>query len=83
VDAEKPEQSKHKSLLKLIMKVLSFEKMSSIEGGEACVGYTGKYCPLAFLVLITGYKTGSFFARYAGKALKQVLCTPTCGGDNT
>ncbi len=56
------------------MKVLSFDKMSSIEGGSPC--YTGTYCPLAFLVLITGYKTHSFFAKVAGKALKQVLCTP-------
>jgi hypothetical protein len=62
------------------MKLLSFKKMASIEGGAPC--YTGKYCPLAFIVLITGYKTGSFFAKYAGKALKQVLCTP-CGSDMT
>jgi hypothetical protein len=64
------------------MKIISFDKMASIEGGGPCSGYTGKYCPLAFLVLITGYKTGSFFAKYAGKALKQVLCTP-CGTDFT
>ncbi len=63
------------------MKSLSLDKMASIEGGEACIGYTGKYCPLAFLVLITGYKTGSFFAKIAGKALKQVLCTSTCVSD--
>jgi hypothetical protein len=59
------------------MKRISFEKMAAIEGGSC---YTGKYCPLAFIVLITGYKTGSFFAKYAGRALKEVLCTP-CGID--
>jgi hypothetical protein len=65
------------------MKIISFDRMSSIEGGIPCASaYTGTYCPLAFLVLITGYKTGSFFAKIAGKALKQVLCTP-CGGDFT
>jgi len=63
------------------MKLLSFEKMASIEGGE-CTGYTGQYCPLAFVVLFTGYKTGSWFAKIAGKALKQALCTP-CGIDVT
>ena len=60
------------------MKLLSLKKMASIEGGAACVGYSGPYCPFALLVLNTGYKTGSLFAKYAGKALKQVLCTPTC-----
>ena len=63
------------------MKALSFDKMASIEGGDTCTGYIGTYCPVAFLVLITGYKTGSFFAKIAGRALKQVLCTP-CGSDN-
>ena len=63
------------------MKTISFEKMAAIEGGIPCASaYTGTYCPLAFLVLITGYKTGSFFAKIAGKALKKVLCTP-CGSD--
>jgi len=56
------------------MKVLSSDKMSSIEGGSPC--YTGQYCPLAFVVLFTGYKTGSWFAKIAGKALKQALCSP-------
>jgi hypothetical protein len=65
------------------MNPLSFTKMAAIEGGIPCASaYTGTYCPLAFLVLFTGYKTGSFFAKYAGKALKQVLCTP-CGSDTT
>ena len=65
------------------MKILSFEKMTSIEGGSPpCAGYTGQYCPLAFVVLFAGYKTGSWFAKIAGKALKQALCTP-CGGDYT
>lgn len=56
------------------MKVLTLDKMSSVEGGSPC--YTGTYCPLAFVVLIAGYKTGSLFAKYAGKALKSALCTP-------
>ena len=64
------------------MKILSFEKMASIEGGAPCSGYTGAYCPLAFVVLFAGYKTGSLFAKIAGKALKQALCTP-CGVDTT
>ena len=55
--------------------------MASIEGGD-CSGYTGKYCPLAFVVLFAGFKTGSLFAKIAGKALKQALCTP-CGSDFT
>jgi len=61
------------------MKILSFEKMATIEGGD-CSGYTGQYCPLAFVVLFAGFKTGSFFAKIAGKALKQALCSP-CGID--
>jgi len=56
------------------MKVLSADKMSSIEGGAPC--YTGQYCPLAFVVLFAGYKTHSLFAKIAGKALKQALCSP-------
>jgi len=60
------------------MKILSFEKMASVEGGDC--SYTGQYCPLAFMVLFAGYKTGSWFAKIAGKALKQALCTP-CGVD--
>jgi len=65
------------------MKVLSFNKMSSIQGGGSdCSGYTGTYCPLAFVVLFAGYKTGSWFAKIAGKALKQALCSP-CGSDFT
>jgi len=59
------------------MKLLSLEKMACVEGGSC---YTGQYCPLAFVVLFAGYKTGSFFAKVAGKALKQALCTP-CGID--
>jgi len=67
-------------LINLPMKKLSFNRMSSIQGGGPCSGYTGTYCPLAFVVLFAGYKTGSLFAKIAGKALKQALCTP-CGVD--
>jgi len=62
------------------MKIISLEKLATIEGGSPCSGYTGTYCPLAFVVLFAGYKTGSWFAKIAGKALKQALCTP-CSGD--
>ena len=62
------------------MKSLSFDKMASIEGGS-CTGYTGTYCPLAFLVLGAALKTHSLFAFFAGIALKKALCTP-CGSDN-
>ena len=62
------------------MKVLSFDKMASIEGGDCAP--SGKYCPLALVVFFTGLKTRSFFAVYAGFALAKVLCTP-CGGDMT
>ena len=63
------------------MKLISLEKMSSIEGGIPCTGYTGTYCPLAFLVLGAAFKAHSFFALIAGIALKNALCTP-CGVDN-
>lgn len=56
------------------MKLLSFDKMASVEGGAPCPGNT--YCPLARLVFKTYQLTGSFFARYAAVALRQVLCTP-------
>lgn len=55
------------------MKVLSLDKLATIEGGSHLCG---TYCPLALLVKITGYKTGSWFAIAAGLALKAVLCTP-------
>ncbi|MDZ4707098.1 MAG: hypothetical protein SH818_01750 [Saprospiraceae bacterium] len=64
------------------MKSLSFDKMASIEGGDTCTGYTGTYCPLAFLVLGAALKTHSLFAFFAGIALKKALCTP-CGVDTT
>lgn len=61
------------------MKPLSFEKMASVEGGGPCV--TGTYCPLAFLVLGAAFKSHSFFAFFAGIALKKALCNP-CGSDD-
>ena len=65
------------------MKSISLDKMSSIEGGAPpCAGYTGTYCPLAFMVLGAAIKAHSFFALFAGIALKKALCTP-CGGDHT
>jgi hypothetical protein len=60
------------------MNTLSFDKMATIEGGDCAP--SGKYCPLALLVLFTGFKSRSLFAVYAGFALAKVLCTP-CGGD--
>lgn len=74
MDAEKPEQSRLYLKMRINMKSLSPEKMASLEGGIGC--YEGTYCPLAFLVLASAFKAHSFFALFAGIALKKVLCTP-------
>lgn len=67
----------------VLMKALSFDKLASVEGGIPCASpYTGTYCPLAFLVLASAFKSHSIFALFAGVALKKALCTP-CGGDFT
>lgn len=63
----------------MVMKSLSLDSMATLEGGGGC--YKGTYCPLAFIVLASAFKAHSFFALFAGIALKKALCTP-CGGDD-
>lgn len=62
------------------MKSLYLDQMSSIEGGVCVDGYKGTYCPLAFMVLGAAAKSHSFFALFAGLALKKALCISTCSG---
>jgi len=62
------------------MKVLSLDKMSSIEGGGPCPD--NKYCPLARVIRDGLIRSDCLFARWAVISLIRALCTP-CGSDKS